>query len=105
MLCALTIRQLKPGSYDDFRRAWEPDEWPSFITRAYLMRHQDDLDQVASFGFIDMSVDDFDAVRDDASFLAQEARRVERMAAYEETILVNGVFELAEEVIPPRSDD
>ena len=25
MLCALSVRRLKPGSYDDFRAAWEPD--------------------------------------------------------------------------------
>jgi hypothetical protein len=24
----LTVRKLKSGSYDDWRRAWEPDEWP-----------------------------------------------------------------------------
>jgi hypothetical protein len=28
MLCAVTIRSIKPGSFDDFRREWEPKPWP-----------------------------------------------------------------------------
>jgi hypothetical protein len=33
----LTGRTLKPGSYDDWRAAWEPAEWPEGVT-AYILR-------------------------------------------------------------------
>ena len=26
MYCALTVRKLKPGTYDDWRKAWGSDE-------------------------------------------------------------------------------
>ena len=103
MLCALTVRQLKPGSYDDFRGAWQPDPWPEFLTAVHLMRNQDDPDQVAAVGFLDISVDDLDALRDDAEFLAAEAKRVERISAYEESVIVNAIYEVTEEVRPPAS--
>jgi hypothetical protein len=32
----LTVRKLKSGGYDDWRRAWEPDEWPQGSTKAYI---------------------------------------------------------------------
>jgi hypothetical protein len=30
----LTVRRLKPGSYDDWRKAWEPEEWSEGSKRA-----------------------------------------------------------------------
>lgn len=103
MLCALTVRQLKPGTYDAFREAWQPDPWPPFLSRAYLTRHSDDPDLVASFGFIELSEDELDTVRDDPQFLAAETQRIERIAQYELSVLVNGVFEVADEVLPPSA--
>lgn len=101
MLCALTVRRLKPGSYDDFRSAWQPEPWPPFLTRAYLARNQDDPDEVAAFGFLDLTADELDALRDDPEFLMTEARRVERIAAYEERVVLNAIYEVSEEVSPP----
>jgi hypothetical protein len=31
----ITTRRIKPGSYEDFRRAWRPKEFPSGMLRAY----------------------------------------------------------------------
>ena len=28
MMCLVTVRRLKPDSYDEFRAAWTPDPWP-----------------------------------------------------------------------------
>jgi hypothetical protein len=101
MLCALTVRRIKPGSYESFRKAWEPDEWPPALTRAVIMRNDDAEDEIASMGFFDLTEDEFDALRDDPAFLSSEDRRLRRIAEYEEAILLNGVFRVAEEVIPP----
>ena len=31
----ITTRTIKPGSYDDFRKAWRPKSFPEGMTRAY----------------------------------------------------------------------
>ena len=31
----ITTRRIKPGSYEDFRRAWRPKEFPEGMRRAY----------------------------------------------------------------------
>jgi hypothetical protein len=43
MLCFLTVRKLKPGSYEAFREAWDPGEdvpasFTEGFTRAYHLR-------------------------------------------------------------------
>ena len=35
----LTVRKLKRGSYEDWCRAWEPDEWPEGAQKAYIPRN------------------------------------------------------------------
>ena len=103
MLCALTVRCLKPGTYEDFRAAWEPDPWPDFLHHAYLARNQDDENEVAAFGFIDLGVEELEALRDDPEFLTTEVARMERIAAFEESVVLNAVFEVAEEILPPAA--
>ena len=101
MMCALTVRRLKPGSYDEFRRAWEPDPYPEALTRAYHLRNQEHPDEVVSFGFLDVTAEELDRLRDDPAFLEAEGRRMARMAPFEAEVLVNSVFEVVEEVVPP----
>jgi heme-degrading monooxygenase HmoA len=31
----ITTRRIKPGAYEDFRRAWRPKEFPAGMLRAY----------------------------------------------------------------------
>lgn len=100
MMCLVTVRQLKPGSYDEFRAAWTPDPWPPQLARVEILRHDDDPDQVMTVGYMDMTADELDAMRDQEDVLAGEAARLARIAPFEEQVLVNGVFELVEEVRP-----
>lgn len=101
MICAMTVRRLKAGSYDDFRKAWQPDPWPEALVRVEIMRNQDDPDEVTSIGWLDLTLDELDALRDDPDFMAAEARRIARIAPHEEAVLVNAIYEVAEEVLPP----
>ena len=39
----LTGRKLKPGSYDDWRTAWQPEEMPPGV-KAYILRKVSDPD-------------------------------------------------------------
>ena len=102
MLCAVTVRQIKPGSYEEFRKAWEPDEWLPHLERALVFRNEDNPDQVLTIGFFDADQETLDAdVRDAPAVLAEEDRRLRRIAEFEERVLLNGIFELVDEVVPP----
>ena len=51
---ALTVRKLKPGSYEEWRAAWEgdPENWPKGI-QAYILRNLNDPDEIIAFGLTD----------------------------------------------------
>ena len=53
MLCALTVRKLKPGALEDFKKAFIPADTPPGWTRFYALRNVDDEDEVITFGFFD----------------------------------------------------
>jgi hypothetical protein len=98
MLVALSVRKLKPGAFDDFRRAWEPDEFPSALQRAFHIRSVSDPDQVISFGFLDGRASDLDAIR--AEIKDGEDSRQRAMAPHVEEVTVDGIFEVVDEVVP-----
>jgi hypothetical protein len=56
---------------------------------------------VLSVGFFDATLDDLDAIRDDPAVLAEEEGRLRRISQFEERVVLNGIFELMEEVFPP----
>ena len=97
MYAALTVRKLKPGSYDEWRTAWQPDEWPEGAERAYILRNVSNPDEVIAFGFFDA---DLAAMRDDPGFRDQQRARFERMAPHVESMGADGVFEVVEVVEP-----
>ena len=56
---ALTVRKLKPGSYDEWRAAWEgdPENWPKGV-HAYILRNLNDPDEIIAFGLTDRSMEE-----------------------------------------------
>src|SRR3954465_2072652 len=107
MLVMSTARRLKPGAWDQFRRAWDPgDDKPPGFQRAYHARNIRDEDEVISFGLFDMSEDDYRAWRERAD--ADENQRVDRRSAFVENENVAGVYEgvdAGEEKKPRRARD
>ena len=106
MMCGLVVRRLKPGSYNEFRQAWEPEgdeEWPRGMTRLWIGRADEDPDVVATWGLFELDAEGLEALRDDPDWMAAESRRMQRMAAFQEELIVSSFFELAEEVIPPAA--
>ena len=99
MYAALTVRKLKPGTYADWRRAWEPPEaeWPEGSQNAYILRNLTDPDEVIAFGFFEA---DLEAMRNDARFQEMQRKRIEGMAPYVESIGADGIYEVVEEVTP-----
>lgn len=98
MLCFLSVRKLRPGTYDDFRTAWEPDEMPDSFVKAYHLRSTNDPDKVVSFGFVDATLDSLNEWRVGHSN-AEDARQ-QRMARFIDTNIVDEIFEVADVVEP-----
>jgi hypothetical protein len=100
MLCLLTIRRLKPGTFEEFRSDWAPERWHERTVRAYHLRNQDDPDEVMTFALFEGSDEEIDAMRDDPRWMAGEERRLRRITALEESVLASGVYEVIDEIVP-----
>jgi hypothetical protein len=106
MMYAMVVRRLKPGTYDEFRRAWEPDtshDWPTGMTRIWIGRSDDDPDVIATWSLFEVDQTAYDALRDDPEWLAAEQHRMQRMAEFEEGVIASGFFHVIEEIVPPEA--
>jgi hypothetical protein len=55
MLCSILVRRLKEGaSYEDFHRAWFPDQGFGVPARVRNARRVDDPRDLLSVGFLDL---------------------------------------------------
>jgi heme-degrading monooxygenase HmoA len=98
MIVMFSARRLKPGAWEQFRRAWDPgDEGkPPGFQRAYHARNIRDEDEIISFGLFDMSEDEYRSWRAEAD--AEETQRVDRLSAFVENDHVSGVYEVIDTV-------
>ena len=97
MIVMFSARRLKPGAWEQFRRAWEPgDSMPPGFRRAHHARNIRDEDEVISFGLFDMSEADYRAWRDSAD--ADENARVDRISEFVQNEYVAGVYEVIDTV-------
>ena len=97
MIVMLTARRLKPGAWENFRRAWDPgDEKPPGFARAYHARNIRDEDEIVSFGLFDMSEVDYRRWRAEAD--TEETQRVDRLSAFVHNEYVSGVYEVIDVV-------
>lgn len=93
MLCALTVRQLKPGSFDQFVQTFSPSEDegpPPGWVRFDLIRDVNDENRVVTFGFFDGTLEQLQGSQDDHGY---EERR-DAANEFVEDVPVNGVFEV-----------
>lgn len=98
---ALTVRKLKSGSYDDWRKAWWDDstDWPEGAGKVFIIRNVNDPDEVIAFGFFE--ADNLDAMRNDTQFQDEQRQRFEAMAPHVESTGADGIYEVVEELSPP----
>ena len=92
MLCALTVRQLKPGTYEEFMEAFRPSsgEGPPAGWKGFTALR--DGDRVVTFGMFDGTREEMESSQDDHGY----AERRAKADAYVDSVLVNGVFDVAE---------
>lgn len=105
MLCAHTIRRLKPGTFEQFAEAFGPPEeaasagWVGF----YMLRGISDPDEVVTFGFFDGSLGHLEASQRDLGY--QERRSM--IEPLVDEVIANGVFDVVQSRVPdaeaPRS--
>ncbi|MGV1047299.1 MAG: hypothetical protein ACOYD4_02065 [Solirubrobacterales bacterium] len=96
MLCALTIRKLKPGAMEDFKRAFVPpedQEPPPGWKRFYALRSLSDENEIVTFGFFDGTLEEMMANKDDNDYDERRAAAEE----FVESVGTDGVFEIVDE--------
>jgi hypothetical protein len=95
MYSALTVRKLKPGTYDEWRKAWWPenDQTPE-NAEVYILRNRKDPDEIIAFGLIEGDIDEITAGFDEE----EEKKRTDAMAPYIESIGADGIYEVIEHI-------
>jgi heme-degrading monooxygenase HmoA len=97
MLCALTVRNLKPGTMEQFKQAFIPDddvEVPAGWKRFYALQNVNDENQVITFGFFDGTLEELRAGQSDSSDYDQRRATVAELV---ESVGADGIFEVVEE--------
>ena len=96
MICALTVRKLKPGTFDDFRAAFMEgmDDVPAEqVVRFNMIRNTDDPDEVITFGFFEGRPEQLREMAANEGYDEQ----LERIAPFVESVGADGMFEVVEE--------
>lgn len=96
MLCALTVRKLKPGSLDDFRAAFVPPEEsepPPGWKRFYAIRNVADENELITFGFFDGTLEELRANQQRNDY---DERRV-AAEQFVESVGADGIFEVIDQ--------
>ncbi len=100
MICALTVRKLKPGSFERFREAFMQrvggEDMPPGWVRFNMVQNTRDPDEVICFGFFDGDVDSMTANSGQAGYQEQLAA----IAPYVESVGTDGFFEIVEDQVP-----
>jgi hypothetical protein len=96
MVCALTVRTLKSGTFDQFREAFmsmndpsPPEGWVRFN----MVRNHENPDEVICFGFFDGTVEQLRASAQDDGYHEQ----MERIAGFVESVGADGLYDVVED--------
>jgi hypothetical protein len=93
MLCAHTVRRLKPGTFDQFAEAFRPGDGeapPTGWVRFVMLRPHGGGDEVVTFGFFDGTMEELEASQDDHGY----ADRVAAAGQYVDEVVANGVYDI-----------
>ena len=97
MLCALTVRRLKPGTFERFAEEFGPpasDGPPRGWVRFDMLRDLADENRVVTFGFFDGTLEELEQSQADEGY-------EERRAAVDDLVdevVVNGVFDVVRDM-------
>ncbi len=94
MICALMVRTLRPGTFEQFKETFLAGEAPppGFV-RFNMLRSTANPDEVICFGFFDGPVDGLRRAAADYGYEQQQAR----IAPFVERVGTDGLFEIVED--------
>ena len=94
MLCAHTVRRLKPGSFDEFRATFTPgrDDIEDGWVRFHMLRGLADENEVVTFGFFDGTLEELERSQEEHGYRG----RRQAVDALVESVIANGVYEVVE---------
>jgi hypothetical protein len=96
MLCALTVRTLKPGTFDQFRdvflSGFDTDNPPAGWVRFNMVRNAENPDEVISFGFFDGTVEQLRG-----SVAGDYQEQLDKVAPYVESVGADGLYDVVED--------
>src|SRR5215208_3570575 len=102
MLCALTVRTLKPGTFEVFRDAFmgavDADDPPPGMVRFDMVRNVHVPDEVICFGMFDGTVEELRALNQD-----DREAQLAAIAPYVESTGADGIYEVVEELSVARA--
>jgi hypothetical protein len=93
MLCAHTVRRLKPGAFGDFMEAFRPPEedLPAGWVRFHALRGLSDENEVVTFGFFDGSLEELERSQAEGDY---QSRR-DAIEPYVEAVVANGIYDVS----------
>jgi hypothetical protein len=96
MVCALTVRTLQPGTFEQFREAFmrpnNPENPPTGWVRFDMVRNVEDPDEVICFGFFDGTVDELRRSAQEMGYREQQ----EAIAPFVASLGADGLYEIVE---------
>lgn len=100
MICALTVRKLRPGAFDQFREAFmaplSTGQMPSGWRHFNMIRNSEDPNEVICFGFFDGTPETLRADATQSSYEQQQTA----IAPFVESVGPSGVYEVIEDRAP-----
>lgn len=95
MICALTVRKLKPGTFEEFREAFmgeESNEGMPPGSQFFMVRNNSDPDEVISFGLFDGTVEE---LRESSAYDSYDDQ-LAKIAPFIESVGADGLYEVVE---------
>ena len=97
MLCALTVRTLKPGTFEEFREAFmrheDLESAPAGYVRFNMIQGVGSPNEVICFGCFDGTVDELRRIVAERGY----AEQLEAIAPFVETVGADGLYEIVED--------
>ena len=93
--CALTVRKLKPGSYDEWRKAWWPDDSTEEMPeggQVFIVRNTKDPDEVIAFGLFEGNLEEMNMDPE------TDKTRQAAMEPHVESVGADGMYEVVEHI-------
>jgi hypothetical protein len=95
MICALTVRNLKPGTFEEFREAFmagEEEESMPAGSQFFMVRNTESPDEVICFGLFNGTLEELRS----SDIYAGYDEQLEKIAPFVESVGTDGMYEVIE---------